>query len=79
MTQYINKMELKMNDVWEENEQLREKLELDPKEPLTFRESSTVKKQQDRAVIITLEKEVMKCCTEILIRLKYHSITFIYF
>ncbi|XP_014672525.1 PREDICTED: centrosomal protein of 290 kDa-like [Priapulus caudatus] len=58
LTRYINTLELKMNGIWEENENLREKLGMEPTEPLSFRETSNMKKQQDRAVIITLEKEV---------------------
>nr|XP_006816174.1 PREDICTED: centrosomal protein of 290 kDa-like [Saccoglossus kowalevskii] len=61
LTQHVNKLELQMNDLMEENEDLRERLGLDPKEPIDlteFRMNRAVQAQQDRAMNQVLTKEI---------------------
>ncbi|XP_033101363.1 centrosomal protein of 290 kDa-like isoform X2 [Anneissia japonica] len=61
LTQHTNKLEMQMNDQMEENEDLRERLGLDPKEPVDlsdFRKNRAVVQQQDRAMNQVLMKEV---------------------
>ncbi|XP_071943126.1 centrosomal protein of 290 kDa-like [Antedon mediterranea] len=61
VTQHTNKLELQMNDLMEENEDLRERLGLDPKEPVDladFKKNRAVVQQQDRAMNQVLMKEV---------------------
>ncbi|XP_070533170.1 centrosomal protein of 290 kDa-like [Ptychodera flava] len=61
LTQNVNKLELQMNDLMEENEDLRERLGLDPKEPIDltdFRMNRAIQSQQDRAMNQVLTKEI---------------------
>ena len=74
LTQHINKCEMKINDLYEEGEDLRERLGLDPKEPLDMTEFRKVKQlqhQQDRALNQVLQKEVERLEEE-RINLKQH-------
>ena len=61
LTKYINKCEEKINDLYDENEDLREKLGLDPKEPLDlgeYRKKKGLRLQEDRALNRVLQKEI---------------------
>ncbi|XP_066265930.1 centrosomal protein of 290 kDa-like [Branchiostoma lanceolatum] len=61
LTQHINKIELEMNDLWDENEDLRERLGLDAKEPLDisqFRNKKNMRNERYRAENQVLMKEV---------------------
>ncbi|XP_075456582.1 centrosomal protein of 290 kDa isoform X3 [Ascaphus truei] len=61
LTMDINKLELKMNDILDENEDLRERLGLDPKTMIDLREFKnikTLKQQQYRAENQILLKEI---------------------
>lgn len=62
LTQQINKLELQINDHLDENEDLRERLGLDPKEPLSlaeFKKKKGSRLQEDRALNRVLQKEVI--------------------
>ena len=53
LTQSVNKLEMALNDLLEENEELRGRLGLDPKEPLDLgqvRLTKALQHQQDRAL-----------------------------
>ncbi|KAK2177677.1 hypothetical protein NP493_585g00005 [Ridgeia piscesae] len=53
LTQYINTCELKINDLFDEVEELRERLGLDPKEPIDlgeFRKKKSVRTQEEKAL-----------------------------
>jgi centrosomal protein CEP290 len=57
----VNKCELKINDLYDENEQLRERLGLEPAEPIDLtahRRGKSAQQQQDRALNQVLQKEV---------------------
>ena len=61
LTQYINTCELKINDLFDEVEELRERLGLDPKEPIDlgeFRKKKSVRTQEEKALNQVLRKEV---------------------
>ncbi|KAL3881749.1 hypothetical protein ACJMK2_028144 [Sinanodonta woodiana] len=61
ITQHINKAEMQINDLCEENEELRRKLGLDPRKPLDltqFRKNNMIRKEEDRALNIILQREV---------------------
>ena len=61
LTQYINKCEEKVNDLYDETDDLRERLGLDPKEPLDlteFKKKKGIRMQEDRALNRVLQKEV---------------------
>ncbi len=61
LTQYINKVELQVNDLLDENEGMREKLGLDPRKPMDlgeFRKKKTLRLQGDRALNMALQQEV---------------------
>ncbi|KAI0241044.1 CEP209_CC5 domain-containing protein, partial [Lamellibrachia satsuma] len=61
LTQYINKCELKINDLFDEVEELRERLGLDPKEPIDlgeFRKKKSVRTQEEKALNQVLRKEI---------------------
>ena len=61
LTQHINKSEMAINDLCEENEDLRGRLGLDPRKPLDlteFRSKKAVRKEEDKALNYILQKEV---------------------
>ena len=61
LTQYINKEEMRLNDLADEVEELRERLGLDPKEPMDmteFNKKKKIRQQEDRALNNILQKEV---------------------
>ncbi|KAJ8314697.1 hypothetical protein KUTeg_006847 [Tegillarca granosa] len=63
LTQHINKAEMKINDIEEENEDLRYRLGMDPKEPLDlteFRKNKKLRKEEEKALNFILQKEVEK-------------------
>ncbi|XP_060063320.1 centrosomal protein of 290 kDa-like [Ylistrum balloti] len=63
LTQYINKVEMKINDMEEENEDLRYRLGLDPREPLDltqFRKNKATRKEEEKALNFILQQEVEK-------------------
>lgn len=60
----MNKCELKFNDLLDENENLRERLGLDPREPVDvseFRKDKDRRKEETKALNIILQKEVGIC------------------
>ena len=75
LTQYINKCEMKLNDVFDEVEELRERCGLDPKEPIDlgeFRAKKSVRTQEHKALNLVLQKEVTSLrIADILNTLKY--------
>lgn len=61
LTQYINKTEMTINDLCDENEDLRGRLNLDPRKPLDltkFRSDKAVRKEEEKAMNYILQKEV---------------------
>lgn len=61
LTQYINKAEMKINEILDENEELRYKLGMDPREPLNlteFRKNKAIRHEELKAVNFTLQREV---------------------
>ena len=61
LTQHINKSEMAINDLCEENEDLRGRLGLDPRKPLDlteFRSKKAVRKEEEKALNYILQKEV---------------------
>ncbi|XP_005096015.2 centrosomal protein of 290 kDa [Aplysia californica] len=61
LTQYINKAELKINEILDENEELRYKLGMDPKEPLDlteFRKNKAIRQEELKALNFTLQREI---------------------
>ncbi|XP_077999910.1 centrosomal protein of 290 kDa-like [Glandiceps talaboti] len=61
LTQHVNQLELKMNNLLEENEDLRERLGLEPQEVIDlteFRMNRAVQAQQERAMNQVLNKEI---------------------
>lgn len=61
LTQHVNQAEIKLNDMAEENEDLRQRLGIDPSEPIDlagFRKQKVVKKQEERALNLILQKEI---------------------
>ena len=62
LTQYVNKVELQVNDLLDENEGMREKLGMDPRKPMDlteFRKKKTLRLQGDRALNMALQQEVI--------------------
>ncbi|KAL4233575.1 hypothetical protein ACF0H5_008256 [Mactra antiquata] len=63
LTHHINKTELAINDLCDENEDLRGRLGLDPRKPLDltqFRSKKNVRKEEEKAMNYILQKEVEK-------------------
>ena len=61
LTAYINKTEIKINEILDENEELRYKLGMDPREPLdltSFRKNKAIRQEELKAVNFTLQREV---------------------
>ena len=61
LTQYCNKQGLDMNDLADEVEELRERLGLDPREPIDmedYKKKKKLRQQEDRALNIILTKDV---------------------
>ena len=61
LAQYINKCELKVNDLFDEVEDLRERLGLDPKQPIDLgevRKKKGIRTHEERALNQVLQKEV---------------------
>ncbi|XP_061195068.1 centrosomal protein of 290 kDa-like isoform X3 [Saccostrea echinata] len=61
LTSHINKTEMKINDIEEENEELRFKLGMDPRDPLDlteFRKNKQIRKEEEKALNFILQKEV---------------------
>ena len=61
LTSHINKTEMKINDIEEENEELRFKLGMDPRDPLDlteFRKNKNIRKEEEKALNFILQKEV---------------------
>lgn len=61
LTQYVNRCELQINDLYDEAEELRERLGLDPKEPINIegiRQRKAIKVERDRALNRVLQKEI---------------------
>ncbi|GFO27236.1 centrosomal protein of 290 kda-like, partial [Plakobranchus ocellatus] len=61
LTAYINKTELKINEILDENEELRYKLGMDPREPLdltSFRKNKAIRQEELKAVNFTLQREI---------------------
>ncbi len=61
LTQHINKCEMRINDQFDENDDLRSRLGLDPKEPIDlteFRNKKHIKQQEEKALNRLLQKEV---------------------
>jgi hypothetical protein len=61
LTQYINKMEIRINEVMDENEELRYKLGMDPRAPLDltdFRKNKQIRKEEEKALNFILQRQV---------------------
>ena len=61
LTKHINENHEQLNDLYDETEDLRERLGLDPKEPLDlteFKKKKGIRMQEDRALNRILQKEV---------------------
>lgn len=61
LTQYINRVELQLNDVNDENDGYRDRLGLGPREQLDlaeYRKKKNMRMQEDRALNQILQKEV---------------------
>jgi hypothetical protein len=61
LTQHINKTELTINDLCDENEDLRGRLGLDPRKPLDltkYRSDKKVRMEEEKAMNYILQKEV---------------------
>ncbi|XP_071113169.1 centrosomal protein of 290 kDa-like [Haliotis cracherodii] len=61
LTQHINKAEMKINDMLDENEELRYRLKLDPKEPLDlteFRKNKAIRQEEAKALNFQLQNEI---------------------
>lgn len=62
LTRQVNELGIEVNDAETENEELRERLGLNPKEPLdteTIKEKKMIKNQQQAALNRVLSKEVL--------------------
>lgn len=62
LTQCVNKVEMKINDLEEENEDLRYKLGLDPREPIDlteYRVNKAKRKEEEKALNFILQREVL--------------------
>lgn len=60
MTQHCSKCEDKLNDLLDENEEMRKKLGLDKRQsfPIKFRQVKREERESDRALNIILHKEI---------------------
>ncbi|KAH9503689.1 hypothetical protein Btru_067161 [Bulinus truncatus] len=61
LTQYINKAEMKINELLDENEELRYKLGMDPKAPMDlteFRKNKAIRQEEMKALNFTLQREI---------------------
>ena len=78
LTQYINKCELKINDLFDEVEELRERLGLDPKEPIDlgeFRKKKSVRTQEEKALNQVLRKEVGGELLVVIVHVKHYHVS----
>lgn len=60
LTQYINKAELKINEILDENEELRYRLGMDPKAPLDlteFRKNKAIRHEEGKALNFILQRQ----------------------
>ena len=60
LTQHVNKAELKMNEILDENEELRYKLGMDPREPLDlteFRKNKAIRQEEEKALNFILQRQ----------------------
>lgn len=63
LTQVVNKIEMKINDCEEENEDLRYRLGMDPREPIDlteFRANKAKRKEEEKALNFILQREVCR-------------------
>lgn len=61
LTRHINKLDYVLNEVLEEDDELRAKLGMDPREPLDLKgvkELKVIKAQESRAIVHVLKKEI---------------------
>ena len=61
LTKHINQLEMKINDMFDENDELRDRLGLDPKDKIDltdYKKKKNVKEQEDRALNRILREEV---------------------
>lgn len=80
LTSQVNNLEIKVNDSELENEELRERLGMDPKETLDIEDVRTKKKvKAEQAVALNraLTKEVTHAWSRFLINKKLHGSTYI--
>ena len=64
LTQYINKAELKINEILDENEELRYRLGMDPRAPLDlteFRKNKAIRQEEEKALNFILQRQVCEC------------------
>ncbi|XP_055954901.1 centrosomal protein of 290 kDa [Patella vulgata] len=61
LTKHVNQAELRINDILDENEELRYKLGMDPKEPIDlteFRKNKATRKEEEKALNFILQREI---------------------
>ncbi|XP_070190390.1 centrosomal protein of 290 kDa-like [Littorina saxatilis] len=61
LTQYINKAELKINEILDENEELRYRLGMDPRAPLDlteFRKNKAIRQEEEKALNFILQRQI---------------------
>ena len=68
LTQYINKTELKINEILDENEELRYRLSMDPRAPLDlteFRKNKAIRHEEEKALNFILQRQVRESTTTV--------------